>query len=578
MMQDCASANKIKENKYKILRMSLLLGSDDNREETLNNFEDAARDIDTMNDEIYLRDLEDKFYDTTTLEEEEKKLAVLVDYIGGRVEQRISLLRDFSNVTGFDLTKLPPIKYYDKLDDYKERLKYIREYLSNIEQITILTNEISTASDKLKDAYINKATYEEVNRRNEEICLSKFEKFIKNNAGLKDIDLMNIDTRLSEVIDNVEESKKSLDIFVKSFSTLRGSGISYEEEEEYKSYVENAKQVYYSNKEQEYLLKIYQYLLNKEEEYSTIIIKRQAINEIIYERMNLRKDLNIVDNDVLSNIYDLLDRQYEEIKNQKENIDNIENLNEIITLKKDEVNDLELDNQKVEILSLLREFGLIDTYEEEEQIPNSVEEEVIVEEKKEESNVFSNDLKEDLDLSFNKDIENNSIPLNDDIFSNNNISIVSNSPPDIEENDVKPLDNEVIKVEISGKLDLDLVHLKAEKVMQRVGEMLGIKVKNDTIVNVENKIEEEVPKEENAPSKVMPINPLFNNTIDELEQNKTDNLEHNFWFDTDSPSPLNDLPDLTSSSNTNFFESNDLPNLNFPDLKVDFNSSKEDGQ
>lgn len=578
MMQDCASANKIKENKYKILRMSLLLGSDDNREETLNNFEDAARDIDTMNDEIYLRDLEDKFYDTTTLEEEEKKLAVLVDYIGGRVEQRISLLRDFSNVTGFDLTKLPPIKYYDKLDDYKERLKYIREYLSNIEQITILTNEISTASDKLKDAYINKATYEEVNRRNEEICLSKFEKFIKNNAGLKDIDLMNIDTRLSEVIDNVEESKKSLDIFVKSFSTLRGSGISYEEEEEYKSYVENAKQVYYSNKEQEYLLKIYQYLLNKEEEYSTIIIKRQAINEIIYERMNLRKDLNIVDNDVLSNIYDLLDRQYEEIKNQKENIDNIENLNEIITLKKDEVNDLELDNQKVEILSLLREFGLIDTYEEEEQIPNSVEEEVIVEEKKEESNVFSNDLKEDLNLSSDKDIENNSIPLNDDIFSNNNISIVSNSPPDIEENDVKPLDNEVIKVEISGKLDLDLVHLKAEKVMQRVGEMLGIKVKNDTIVNVENKIEEEVPKEENAPSKVMPINPLFNNTIDELEQNKTDNLEHNFWFDTDSPSPLNDLPDLTSSSNTNFFESNDLPNLNFPDLKVDFNSSKEDGQ
>ena len=109
-MQDCASSNKIKENKYKILRMSLLLGRGENQEETLTNFEEAARDIDTMNDEIYLNDLEGKFYDTLTLEEEEKKLSVLVDYIGGRVEQRISLLSDFSNVTGYDLTNLPPIK------------------------------------------------------------------------------------------------------------------------------------------------------------------------------------------------------------------------------------------------------------------------------------------------------------------------------------------------------------------------------------------------------------------------------------------------------------------------------------
>ena len=116
-MHDCVSSNKIKENKYKILRMSLLLGRGEDPEETLTNFEEAARDIDAMNDETYLKDLEGKFYDTLTLEEEEKKLAVLVDYIGGRVEQRISLLNDFSNVTGYDLTNLPMIKYYDKLDE-----------------------------------------------------------------------------------------------------------------------------------------------------------------------------------------------------------------------------------------------------------------------------------------------------------------------------------------------------------------------------------------------------------------------------------------------------------------------------
>ena len=133
MIQDNASSNKIKENKYKILRMSLLLGNGENREETINNFEDASREIDAMNDSVYQKDLEGKFYDTLTLEEEEKKLAVLVDYIGGRVEQRLSLLSDFSNVTGFELMNLPPIKYYDKLDEYKERLKYIREYLEMLD-------------------------------------------------------------------------------------------------------------------------------------------------------------------------------------------------------------------------------------------------------------------------------------------------------------------------------------------------------------------------------------------------------------------------------------------------------------
>ena len=82
--------NKIKENKYKILRMSIILASGENQEETLANFEESAREIDAMNDETYLTEIEDKFYDTVKLEEEEEKLAVLVDYIGGRVEQRIS--------------------------------------------------------------------------------------------------------------------------------------------------------------------------------------------------------------------------------------------------------------------------------------------------------------------------------------------------------------------------------------------------------------------------------------------------------------------------------------------------------
>ena len=289
MIQDNIDSNKIKENKYKILRMSLLLGNGEDREETINNFEDASREIDAMNDEIYLKDLEGKFYDTLTLEEEEKKLAVLVDYIGGRVEQRISLLNDFNNVTGYELLNLPTIKYYDKLDEYKERLSYIREYLSNTKNINQLNQEISDLENKLNDSYVSKAKSEEKNIKDEKELLTKFESIIKKIDEFKDINIENAPLKLNDITLEVQDSKKSLEIFNKSFKTLNQAGINGEEEKEYLSYVNGAKEAYYNNKEQEYLLRLYIILNSTESEYSKILVKRDSINDIIYERIELRK-------------------------------------------------------------------------------------------------------------------------------------------------------------------------------------------------------------------------------------------------------------------------------------------------
>ena len=605
-MQDCASSNKIKENKYKILRMSLLLGRGENQEETLTNFEEAARDIDTMNDEIYLNDLEGKFYDTLTLEEEEKKLSVLVDYIGGRVEQRISLLSDFSNVTGYDLTNLPPIKYYDKLDGYKERLKYIREYLSNIEGIKNLDKEINDAEKKLKEAYLNKATAEDYNSRNEEILLNKFENLFKSTA-LKDITEENVNEKVEEASSLTEESKKSLDIFNKSFSTLTGSGISYEEEEEYKSYVENAKEVYYMNKEQEYILKIYQYLLRSQIEYNTILEKREAINQLLYERMELRKDLKVKEPDALNNLYDLLERQFEDIKHQKDNIELIDSLTENIKKYKEALNELEVDNQKVEILALLREFCLIDTYNEDvskkEEQPQQIstpEESITSSETSLNSEAL--DKKEEMPKEVEvKEPEHK----NSDIF-NNIKQVVTQQPTipatNIEEPKEKPLDNEIVKVEPAEHIDIEYIQSKASKVMQRVGEMLGIKTKDSKIVSFEEKnpspipAKEEVRQENKITEKPLPKveNPLFSNNISaSMEQPKVDaatsedkfkfpennNTNNDFWFSSDTPDALKELPDLDVSENKDLFANNFTPSLEFPDLNLNFGpNSKEENE
>ena len=470
-MIDSASGNKIKENKYKILRMSLLLGTGDDREETINNFEDAARDIDAMNDEVYLKELEDKFYDTLTLEEEEKKLASLVDYIGGRAQQRVSLINDFANVTGYELSNLPPIKYYDRLDEYKDRLNYIREYLDNTSKINTLSKEVEDLEVSLEKTYSNKEKAEERNSSDEKELLNKFKNIINRNAGLKDIDVDNIDNVLADVSLRASDSKKSLDIFEKSFSTLENAGISHDEEQEYSSYVSDARDIYYKNKEQEYLLTIYKLLIGSESEYSKIIYKRNAINDILYERINLRKELGIKDSDVLEDIYDLLDRQYKNIERQKVDIDNIDILSKEINDKREMIKELELDNQKVEILSLLKEFCIIDTYDD----------------VNESSNVDLGNISVD-DASIGIVDENVSDSISEsvggsNIFDDNNSNTDSNA---VNNDDVK--DSQVVDVKDISNVDLEAIISKANTVMKRVGKMLGVNVEEDEkIVSIESK-------------------------------------------------------------------------------------------
>lgn len=601
MIQDNASSNKIKENKYKILRMSLLLGNGENREETINNFEDASREIDAMNDSVYQKDLEGKFYDTLTLEEEEKKLAVLVDYIGGRVEQRLSLLSDFSNVTGFELMNLPPIKYYDKLDEYKERLKYIREYLENSKNITSLNEEISDLENKLNDAYLNKAQAEKQNEKDENTLLNKFNNIIKKIPEFENITLENVDSMLANITNLVEDSEKSLEIFDKSFATLNQVGISEEEKMEYASYVDSAKEAYYSNKEQEYLLRLYILFNTSETDYNKILFKRDSINDIIYDRMDLRKKLNINNNDVLNSIYDLLEKQYDNIRNQKDNIESIELFINEINTRKDKVNELEQDNQKVEILSLLREFCIIDTYDDVENNTGA-----------DNSNINSQSLENtDSNEVFNFDIPSVTDeinPINNDTnVSKSEISDLASMEPiskmPVKEekkiSEIKPSvsntlktstkKNQVVLVYDANKINLDEATLKSNNVMKRVGEMLGIKVDETRIisVNAEKSTPEESKTEVNKSEIYKDDNILndknSNNSLDDnsnmIADLSNNNIFTNTTFDAD-PEINENLSATTTYQSENPLFSNSLGNSNIDEVmantNIDVNSNTND--
>ena len=106
--------------------------------------------------------------------------------------------------------------------------------------------------------------------------------------------------------------------------------------------------------------------------------------------------------------------------------------------------------------------------------------------------------------------------------------------------------------------------------MQRVGEMLGIEIKTDQVVSVtteetkeESPVQPEINQEEN---------PLFNNNVEPTNNASPETNEENFWFPSDTPDALNELPDLPKDENTNnnnFFTDN-IPDLNFPNLNLGF--------
>ena len=423
----------------------------------------------------------------------------------------------------------------------------------------------------------------------------------------------------------VNDSKKSLDIFTKSFTTLSGAGISDSEEREYLSYVENAQLSYYNFKEQEYIFKLYKLVLSKYSDYNQIKYKRDEINSILSERVALRVELNILDSDIFGSLYDLLERQYEDIKRQSGDIDDIETLTKNINDKKDALNKLELDNQKVEILSLLREFCLLDTYDDISVEMSDVDEDISKNDdgKAEIDAIISGvdtdnelDKKDEFDSNdFNFEFDNVDSSLNEEEIDVSDIGIDQEEVIDFD----NALDNQVVKVEDAVMLDLELINSKACKVMKRVGEMLGIKteeVKVVSVTNEEDKVDEnplfsgEVKAEEKT-EEVILDNPFLNDNLEVDNVSKDDNVENplfsgevkeenssnndmfsfpdvgedntnnDFWFPSDMPDALNELPDLdvptNSNDSNNFFASNDINGFDFPDLNLEFDNNDMEG-
>lgn len=467
---------KVKLDLYKILRMSVLLSQDEVDELTLSKFKDASINLDKMYTEDYEEKLESMFYNTSTLEEEVERLKKLVEFIKDRIEQRKSLQSDYKNVTGKELNDLEYIEKSSELDLYEKRLNLIKSYLDNSRTIEVNKKELTYLEDELSNEFDKKKSNEEKNVNLEDKLYTDYINTLYEMDLQSLTKVEDIDEELNKIAKEINEAKDQKDTFVTAFDNLKTSGISGDLELEYASYVENSKRNYYYVKEKEILLELYELIEKKEKEYSNLFTKRTNVKTLLKERLTLRKDMNIKEKDLLLPIYDLVEEQSHEIEEEKSNTDNINVLTERIKLKENRLEELNKEVKKPEVLSILKEFNLIDTYDHDDE---SLDKDYLFEDEKEEQPEPLEDLvKEDILETEPEAEENTSDSLFKDLMDEAN-----DKDEEVEETqEVEPLEetylpNQIKSSEMIMSMNFGLSRLKSISVMKRVADMLGIDTK-----------------------------------------------------------------------------------------------------
>ena len=351
-------SDDILEKKYKILRMSILLGNIKDRAEVLSSYEKAAKEVDLLRNNIYEEMLAGKMYTTMTLDDEANRLRDLIDFIQNRIDERNNFVNDYIKVTNNFLDELPKISNEEDLDDYRLRLANIDEYLSNSREIEEINNKLKELRDQLEEKYQNKASNEIVNNKLEDELIEEFNKIITSDEYYNSLNYMDIDMELDKIEINLKDKLEVMNTFISSYEALKSAGISGAEREEYLSYVMDSKNDYYSELEKKYVLNIYKLVLDKQSDYDKLYEKRENINSLLNKRMNDRYKLDISKRDDLDYFSRLCNEQFGVIKAQKINIENIDKLIGTINSYENRLEVLAEANNREEITNLLNEFSV----------------------------------------------------------------------------------------------------------------------------------------------------------------------------------------------------------------------------
>lgn len=593
------------ENLCKIFETRIKLDKEKNIEtppDVLINYEKYSKKIDAIYNSKFEKEIKPLIVPAVTIEKEEERLGKLISLLKSRLEKREELENRFYLTTGRYIKGLQLVVSESEFEDKKNRLETITKYLDTRNEINTVNESISELKDKLSDEVAKQDEYIKKNKIMEDELYNTFKDVISNDDYLSKLNEDDIDTEIAMVIDKVKDNKETLDVTKDSVNSLMISG----DNDDYASYIEDAERSYFTWKNRELLLKIYSLVVKFEDNYNDLFEKRDKINKIVRNRRSIKDNLTIEVTDNFSSFEDVLKEQLDVLKNEKEVLENVSNYTNRISFKEERLSELEEANNSVEILSILREYGLIDTYdnkEELEEVPletpeleeeDAKEEEIFVKEINPYRIVDVIDYPKSLNIGLAR-LKGESVrekvnkklnptikaPTFDDITNEIDNSKEEDKVIDTSNNDLvddKKLDNEGVKEDIvTPTWDIP----KKEEVVTPTWEAPkkeDIIKKDDTDIKVIN--DDNIPvwgsninTNINTVEEVNTSNgsvPIWNNTLDN-NSNSTDtkildNKEDNaFWVPvSDSKLDANVFPSIDIPVNNGFNGTKD--NFGFPDI------------
>lgn len=512
---------RIKLDKEKGIKTSL---------DVLDNYEKYSKKIDAIYNTEFQKELKFLISPAITLEKEEDRLRRLIRLLEERLDKRIELEDKFYNSTGRNVSGLQMIVSQSELDEKKERLSLITNYLETTKEIEDVTDSINKLKISLDEEENKKNEYEVKNKIMEDELYSSFINVINTDDYYKNIGEYDINTELEKVRIKVDETKETLDITKESIGSLINSGL----EDDYTSYVEEAEKSYYLYKNREIILKIYKLVMDFEDDFKQMCSKRETIKDLLDEKKNLRVELNVDNEDELLSFEKTLLIQIKTLDNEREILENITNYISRINFKEERLLELNELNNNSDILVILREYGLIDTYE-------------------------ALDVPEEITL----DEDNNSIKVEEVVI------------PTVEESVVEEFYDPYRIVEIKDyprTLNVGLARLKGESVREKVNKKLNPKEElknndinlvqeapklkiNENVLTVGDKLEEfnldDVTENNNVPQ------PIDENVLVEPKEVASADLSENNTVEVELP--VWELPSDVEAKTINLENQNNLP-------------------
>ena len=355
------------ENLCKIFETRIKLDKEKNIEtppDVLINYEKYSKKIDSIYNSKFEKEIKTLIVPAFTIEKEEERLGKLISLLKSRLEKREELENRFYLTTGRYIKGLQLVVSESEFEDKKNRLETITKYLDTRNEINTVNESISELKDKLSDEVAKQDEYIKKNKIMEDELYNTFKDVISNDDYLSKLNEDDIDTEIAMVIDKVKDNKETLDVTKDSVNSLMISG----DNDDYASYIEDAERSYFTWKNRELLLKIYSLVVKFEDNYNDLYEKRDKINRIVRNRRSIKDNLTIEVTDNFSSFEDVLKEQLDVLKNEKEVLENVSNYTNRISFKEERLSELEEANNSVEILSILREYGLIDTYDNKEEL------------------------------------------------------------------------------------------------------------------------------------------------------------------------------------------------------------------